>query len=84
MTDSPLFLRKDEAGITTLTLNRPQSRNSLSFAMLNALRAEFVKGDLAYFGSSFEGGVDHGALDLFGVVEGGSVTAVKFRQDVAT
>ncbi len=41
MTDSPLFLRKDEAGITTLTLNRPQSRNSLSFAMLNALRAEF-------------------------------------------
>ncbi len=40
MSDSPLFLRTDEAGVTTLTLNRPQSRNSLSLAMLRALRQE--------------------------------------------
>jgi enoyl-CoA hydratase/carnithine racemase len=36
---TPLLLRQDsEAGITRLTLNRPDSRNSLSFAMLGALR----------------------------------------------
>ena len=36
---APLLLRQDsDAGVTRLTLNRPDSRNSLSFAMLGALR----------------------------------------------
>lgn len=35
---TPLLLRRDsEAGVSRLTLNRPDSRNSLSFAMLGAL-----------------------------------------------
>ena len=35
---TPLLLRQDsEAGITRLTLNRPESRNSLSFAMMGAV-----------------------------------------------
>ena len=37
MTDTPLLLRADDHGVTTLTLNRPQSRNSLSQGMLRAL-----------------------------------------------
>ena len=44
MTPSPhpedaLVLRQDEAGIATLTLNRPKQYNSLSQAMLTALQA---------------------------------------------
>ena len=42
MTDEPFILREDDAGVTTLTLNRPQSRNSLSLGMLRALRAELA------------------------------------------
>jgi hypothetical protein len=49
-----------------------------------ALGTELVKGHLAYFGPGFQSGVDHGALDLDGVVEGGGVTAVKLRQYVPT
>ena len=41
MTTDALVLRHDEAGITTLTLNRPQARNSLSQGMLTALQAAF-------------------------------------------
>lgn len=33
----PLLLREDEAGVATLTLNRPEARNALSFALLEAL-----------------------------------------------
>jgi enoyl-CoA hydratase/carnithine racemase len=40
MTDTPFLLRADGAGIATLTLNRPQSRNSLSQGMLQALLTE--------------------------------------------
>jgi enoyl-CoA hydratase/carnithine racemase len=36
----PLVLRTDEAGIATLTLNRPQSRNALSTKMMAALHEE--------------------------------------------
>ncbi len=39
MTDT-LVLRQDSASVATLTLNRPQQRNALSRAMINALRAE--------------------------------------------
>jgi enoyl-CoA hydratase/carnithine racemase len=39
MTEVPFLLRTDDDGVTTLTLNRPQSRNSLSLGMLQALRA---------------------------------------------
>ncbi len=39
MTDEPFLIREDDAGVTTLTLNRPQSRNSLSLGMLKAFRA---------------------------------------------
>jgi enoyl-CoA hydratase/carnithine racemase len=36
---TPLLLRADtDAGVTTLTLNRPSARNALSFAMLGALQ----------------------------------------------
>ncbi len=40
MTDTPLLLRETDAGIATLTLNRPQARNSLSQGMLRALLDE--------------------------------------------
>jgi enoyl-CoA hydratase/carnithine racemase len=39
MTDEPYILREDNAGVTTLTLNRPKSRNSLSLGMLRAFRS---------------------------------------------
>lgn len=45
MSDEPLVLRHDDAGVTTLTLNRPGARNALSLSMLEALRA--ACGDLA-------------------------------------
>jgi len=40
MSDSPFVLRSDAGGATTLTLNRPESRNALSFGMLQALALE--------------------------------------------
>ena len=41
MTDSDtLVLRNDDDGIVTLTLNRPNARNALSQAMIDALIAE--------------------------------------------
>jgi len=40
MSEDPFLLRHDDEGVTTLTLNRPQSRNSLSLGMLDALRDE--------------------------------------------
>ncbi len=36
--EEPLLLRDDDAGITTLTLNRPKQYNALSEAMLTALQ----------------------------------------------
>jgi enoyl-CoA hydratase/carnithine racemase len=39
MTDSPLLLRHDHAGVVTLTLNRPRSRNALSLGLMEALDA---------------------------------------------
>ncbi len=41
MTDNPFVLRCDLVGVRTLTLNRPEARNSLSLGMLKALSAEF-------------------------------------------
>jgi enoyl-CoA hydratase/carnithine racemase len=35
-----VLLRSDDAGITTLTLNRPEKRNALSAALLTALQSE--------------------------------------------
>jgi len=40
MTTEPLVLRTDNAGIVTLTLNRPQQYNALSQGMLTALQTE--------------------------------------------
>ncbi|TAH46707.1 MAG: enoyl-CoA hydratase [Betaproteobacteria bacterium] len=40
LNDEPMLLRRDEGGVTTLTLNRPGQFNSLSSAMLEALIAE--------------------------------------------
>jgi enoyl-CoA hydratase/carnithine racemase len=37
---APILLREDVAGVAILTLNRPQARNSLSEALLGALRDE--------------------------------------------
>jgi len=41
MTDTPILLRHDDNGVTTLTLNRPQARNALSQGMLTTLLAAF-------------------------------------------
>ncbi|BES70092.1 enoyl-CoA hydratase [Marinobacter nanhaiticus D15-8W] len=38
--DQPLVLKTSDNGVTTLTLNQPERRNSLSMAMLEALSAE--------------------------------------------
>ena len=43
--DAPLVLREDHAGVTRITLNRPQQFNALSMAMLEAIAT--VLGDLA-------------------------------------
>ena len=40
MEADPFILRSDAAGVTTLTLNRPEARNALSLGMLKALSAE--------------------------------------------
>ncbi|MBK3775790.1 enoyl-CoA hydratase [Azospirillum brasilense] len=37
---TPLVLREDRDGVTTLTLNRPQARNALSVGLMGALQAE--------------------------------------------
>ena len=39
---TPLLLRADRDGVATLTLNRPQARNALSLALLEALRHAFA------------------------------------------
>ena len=46
-TEEPLLLRADDAGVTTITLNRPGQFNSLSKAMLTALQQTFdaIAGD---------------------------------------
>lgn len=41
MENEPILLRDDDDGVTRLTLNRPQARNSLSAAMLKALLGAF-------------------------------------------
>lgn len=38
--DAPILLRRDEGGVTTLTLNRPSQFNSLSEELLTALQCE--------------------------------------------
>src|SRR5487761_2580550 len=43
MTDTPFVLRSDTGGVSTLTLNRPQTRNALSIGMLLALSAELQR-----------------------------------------
>ncbi|MDD5297024.1 MAG: enoyl-CoA hydratase [Rhodocyclaceae bacterium] len=42
MNDQSLLLRQDDAGVATLTLNRPQARNSLSHDLLLELLAAFA------------------------------------------
>ena len=42
MADELPVLREDNAGVTTLTLNRPEARNALSLGMLRALRASLA------------------------------------------
>jgi len=37
---APLVLRSDRDGVATLTMNRPQARNALSLALMDALLAE--------------------------------------------
>ncbi len=37
-TSQPLLLRRDDDGVTTLTMNRPEARNALSVAMMSALQ----------------------------------------------
>jgi enoyl-CoA hydratase/carnithine racemase len=40
--ESPPLLRRDDAGVAWLTLNRPAARNALSVALLSALDAELA------------------------------------------
>jgi enoyl-CoA hydratase/carnithine racemase len=40
MTETPFIVRSDTGGVSTLTLNRPESRNALSIGMMLALSAE--------------------------------------------
>ena len=44
---APVLLRRDEAGIARLTLNRPAQRNALSVALMTALQSEIdaIAGD---------------------------------------
>ena len=42
-TTQPFLLREDANGVTTLTMNRPAARNSLSGDMLDALQHEFER-----------------------------------------
>jgi enoyl-CoA hydratase/carnithine racemase len=42
MTGESILLRQDQAGIATLTLNRPKALNSLSLGLIQALRKELV------------------------------------------
>jgi enoyl-CoA hydratase/carnithine racemase len=37
---TPVLLRRDEAGVAWLTLNRPEQRNALSVALMTALQSE--------------------------------------------
>lgn len=71
---APLVLRQDEAGVTTLTLNRPAQFNALSRALIEALAAELAKlhGDesvrvvvLAGAGKAFCAGHDLKELKTF-------------------
>jgi len=41
-TDTTLLLRRDDAGVAWLTLNRPAARNALSMALMQALDAELA------------------------------------------
>jgi enoyl-CoA hydratase/carnithine racemase len=43
MTEMPFVVRSDASGVSTLTLNRPESRNALSLGMLLALSAELQR-----------------------------------------
>ena len=43
MTDTSIIVRSDTGGVSTLTLNRPESRNALSLGMLRAMLAELQR-----------------------------------------
>jgi enoyl-CoA hydratase/carnithine racemase len=47
--DAPVLLRRDNGGVTTLTLNRPQARNALSLELMARLQdaLEAIDGDAA-------------------------------------
>ena len=64
---APVLLRRDEAGIAWLTLNRPAQRNALSAALMTALQSEIdaIAGDrtikvvvIGGAGSAFSAGHD--------------------------
>jgi len=40
--EAPILLRRDEDGVATLTLNRPEARNALSIALMERLDAELL------------------------------------------
>ena len=47
--DAPVLLRRDDSGVATLTLNRPQARNALSLALMERLQDALgaIDGDAA-------------------------------------
>ncbi len=86
MTD--LVLRSDAAGVRTLTLNRPDRRNALNVALLEALRAELaaVAGDatvrsvvLTGAGKGFCAGAD---VDEWSSADGGEdATGLRWEEN---
>jgi 2-(1,2-epoxy-1,2-dihydrophenyl)acetyl-CoA isomerase len=85
---SELTLRADDGGIRTITLNRPERRNALNLALLEALRAELADAAadegvralvLAAAGKGFCAGAD--VTEWSESVEGGTDTGVRWERN---
>ena len=85
---SELTLRADDGGVRTITLNRPERRNALNVALLEALRAELAEAAadegvravvLAAAGKGFCAGAD--VTEWSDAVEGGDDTGLRWERN---
>jgi 2-(1,2-epoxy-1,2-dihydrophenyl)acetyl-CoA isomerase len=85
---SELTLRADDGGVRTITLNRPERRNALNVALLEALRAELADAAadegvravvLAAAGKGFCAGAD--VTEWSDSVEGGDDTGLRWERN---